>query len=499
MAPLGIGAMLDSPVRIKGEMAGVICSEHVGPARQWTEEEESLSGNLADLVSRAYSAYARRLAQEEVTRLNKNLERLVEEKTRNIKGMFRLINQGILTLREGGLIEADYSNHLETIIGNGKLEGLPFVQLLFKGAELGADKVAATEEAIESGSGAASLQWDSNSHLLPTELVRNFGGKRQHLEIDWLPMVSDATDECEKVMVVLRDVTALRELEALAREGAKELQTVERILAKGDVSTSTFLASARRDLKLVTQTSARFNRAEDLPAAFRSLHTIKGNSRTFGFTAVSHAAHNAEQYLSELRKSPHVPFQSDEFNPLLANVEKEVASVEASLKKLVGFSKGEDSRQPVHLHLPGLLNEILDGLASCAKETGVSSPQLNLQAPAAWTVRFFDDGRGYDVATLKDRATRLTNASFEGSPPKKVDEILSLAFISGVSTKGSVSQFAGRGVGLDAVREAVKRIGGDIRLTPTASAVSADGFCKAAYEITFPLAAFEDRKASKAA
>ena len=232
LAPLGINSMLDAPVRIKGETAGVICSEHVGPARQWTEEEESLAGNLADLVSRAFATYEKRKAQEEVIRLNQNLERLVEEKTRNIKGMFKLINQGILTLTKGGLVEPDYSRHLETIFGHGQLGNRKFVELIFNGVENSAEKVSAVEDALESGIGAPSFRWDTNSHLLPTELVRKTPLKLQHLEIDWLPMVSEATDECEKVMVVLKDVTLLRELEATARERAKELQTLGRICSK---------------------------------------------------------------------------------------------------------------------------------------------------------------------------------------------------------------------------------------------------------------------------
>ncbi len=53
-------------------------------------------------------------------------------------------------------------------------------------------------------------------------------------------------------------------------------------------------------------------------------------------------------------------------------------------------------------------------------------------------------------------------------------------------------------MGLDAVHAAVKRMGGDIRLAPT-GAVSTNGFCGAAYEITLPQEVFCELKASKSA
>jgi diguanylate cyclase (GGDEF)-like protein/PAS domain S-box-containing protein len=64
LAPLGITSMIDAPIRRLGEMAGVICSEHVGPPRHWTVEEESFCSSIADLVAMAVDAAERRDAQE---------------------------------------------------------------------------------------------------------------------------------------------------------------------------------------------------------------------------------------------------------------------------------------------------------------------------------------------------------------------------------------------------------------------------------------------------
>jgi two-component system sensor histidine kinase/response regulator len=53
LTPLGINSMLDVPIWVEGEMVGVVCHEHVGPARTWTPDEENfayLMGTIAALI-----------------------------------------------------------------------------------------------------------------------------------------------------------------------------------------------------------------------------------------------------------------------------------------------------------------------------------------------------------------------------------------------------------------------------------------------------------------
>jgi signal transduction histidine kinase len=51
LRPLGIASMLDAPVLKNGEMIGVVCHEHVGPAREWTTEERDFGMSVADSVA----------------------------------------------------------------------------------------------------------------------------------------------------------------------------------------------------------------------------------------------------------------------------------------------------------------------------------------------------------------------------------------------------------------------------------------------------------------
>jgi PAS domain S-box-containing protein len=57
--PLGINSRLDVPIRLRGQVVGVMCCEHVGPKRHWTLEEESFANSMGDFVTSALEAQER--------------------------------------------------------------------------------------------------------------------------------------------------------------------------------------------------------------------------------------------------------------------------------------------------------------------------------------------------------------------------------------------------------------------------------------------------------
>src|SRR4029453_10092953 len=52
----GITSMMDVPIWHKGRLYGVLCHEHVAPARRWTSDDEAFAANLAALASLALEA-----------------------------------------------------------------------------------------------------------------------------------------------------------------------------------------------------------------------------------------------------------------------------------------------------------------------------------------------------------------------------------------------------------------------------------------------------------
>ena len=71
LTPLKIGAMLDAPIRQKGNIVGVLCLEHVGGPRRWTIYEEQVASSLATMATLALGA-AERLEGEQALRQAKD-------------------------------------------------------------------------------------------------------------------------------------------------------------------------------------------------------------------------------------------------------------------------------------------------------------------------------------------------------------------------------------------------------------------------------------------
>jgi two-component system, chemotaxis family, sensor kinase CheA len=74
-----------------------------------------------------------------------------------------------------------------------------------------------------------------------------------------------------------------------------------------------------------------------------------------------------------------------------------------------------------------------------------------------------DDGGGVDVAAVRREAARLGRLTSNANDPSS-EQLLSLLLEGGISTSQSLTEVAGRGVGLDLVREALDSVGGSISL-----------------------------------
>lgn len=71
LSPLGITSMIDSPIWLKGKMVGVVCHEHVGQPREWSLEEQSFAGSIANMVASAIEASERRNLENQIRQSQK--------------------------------------------------------------------------------------------------------------------------------------------------------------------------------------------------------------------------------------------------------------------------------------------------------------------------------------------------------------------------------------------------------------------------------------------
>ncbi|MEU4156856.1 response regulator [Actinoplanes sp. NPDC026670] len=80
--------------------------------------------------------------------------------------------------------------------------------------------------------------------------------------------------------------------------------------------------------------------------------------------------------------------------------------------------------------------------------------------------RCLDDGRGFDLDALR-RTAEARGLLPAGGPPPDIDDLLRLVLQGGISTSPSVTEVAGRGIGMDAVREVAAQLQGEVTVRST--------------------------------
>ena len=118
-----------------------------------------------------------------------------------------------------------------------------------------------------------------------------------------------------------------------------------------------------------------------------------------------------------------------------------------------------------------LRNAIDHGAESAEARLAKGKPARNRirlaarQAEGRLLVTIEDDGRGIDPAAVRVAAARRGLADEAALMALSDEQALELIFTPGFSTAAEVSALSGRGVGMDAVRAAVHRLGGRIALS----------------------------------
>ena len=80
-------------------------------------------------------------------------------------------------------------------------------------------------------------------------------------------------------------------------------------------------------------------------------------------------------------------------------------------------------------------------------------------------IRIEDDGRGLDVAAIRERA--VSQGLIAADADLNKEELLTFVLQSGFSTAASVTQISGRGVGMDVANSEIKQLGGTLHIDTT--------------------------------
>lgn len=125
LIPLGITSMMDVPIWVRGRLWGVVCHEHVGPARRWTDAERDFAISIGHIVSMAVEARER----ADVERIARFSEFFMGVLSHDLRNPLATIRMAAEVLRQG---ETDITrrNSTQRIVRNTDLMARMIEQLL---------------------------------------------------------------------------------------------------------------------------------------------------------------------------------------------------------------------------------------------------------------------------------------------------------------------------------------------------------------------------------
>ncbi|MBC8123739.1 MAG: hybrid sensor histidine kinase/response regulator [Gemmatimonadaceae bacterium] len=120
-----------------------------------------------------------------------------------------------------------------------------------------------------------------------------------------------------------------------------------------------------------------------------------------------------------------------------------------------------------------LRNAVDHGIEPPLERSSLKPPQGTVRLEAQHmagmlSVTVTDDGRGVDLVALQRRILERGLASAEMIGHMSESELLDFLFLPNFTTRNTVSEISGRGVGLDVVRSMIKDTGGTVHASTTA-------------------------------
>ncbi len=243
---------------------------------------------------------------EEITFFNKNLEKLVDFKTKEIRSLLDHIPQGVCTIGEDTLIQKDYSAQLCDVLGTQDIAGRTVKELLLDPSTLSADQKDQIVQTLLASIGESIFNFDTNADKLPREIPYVLNKETRYLKATWNTEI-DGDDNVHRILLTLLDVTNEKALELKAQEQGRQLQMIRELLDASAEKLAQFFSTAlpllQENQKLLKQDTLE---TKTVRLLFVNAHTVKGAARTLQLRALADVIHTAEDFFSHVLKGQSV-------------------------------------------------------------------------------------------------------------------------------------------------------------------------------------------------
>ena len=345
-------------------------------------------------------------------------------------------------------------------------------------------------------------------------------------------------NEIARVLVSVADVTDAvlleEKIEQEREQNDVQLEMLSTILQADRRLVDDFVRNVKRHNTSVNNTlKAPGDRPNELrnkiDAIYREIHSLKGESSTLKLHGFTVLAENIETELAKLGKLPTLSGENflglavyvEELMKLTQTIEDLVSRLGGSspilpasatpaenhtlsnyYKKFVGELAERNHKQvdfsyvgieeTKHEETDTLIREIAVQLLRNAVVHGIETPdvrqahrklstghvrmELTETDDNQYSLVLEDDGKGIDYEAIRAKAVRIGQYTEEEAAKLGTKELLSLIFSSGFSTLDSSTEDAGRGVGLDIIKDRITALGGKIGVSTQAGAYTRFSF-----------------------
>ncbi len=330
----------------------------------------------------------------------------------------------------------------------------------------------------------------------------------------------------KNILVTVNDVTEKVTLEhelAQVREQTEhQLEVLTGILHANPSMLKRFVSSCfegfhRVNLMLREPAKSEAALRRKLNDIFVEIHAFKGEAGALGLESFQELAHRFESDIVDIRDRDNI--SGDDFFPLVVQLDKLIRhaeTVQSLSEKLAAFGKeatlvgnaqmdewhhlfhltssvAARANKKVDLVTSGLtevplgreLRKLVSDVAvQCIRNAvfhGIESPQERLQnykseigridlhlaqtPDGSIELSIRDDGRGFDYDAIRERALATGRWSEQELETWDSKKLASLIFEPGFSTAAGEGLDAGRGIGMDVLKEKIKQTRGKIRIS----------------------------------
>lgn len=453
-------------------------------------------------------------------------DELIELARQETNEILDTVNEGLFLINRDLIIGSQHSKKLKEMFGNKNLSNIPFEQLLSD--TINKNDLSTAQRFIKLLY-REDIKSELIGDLNPLKNVRInisdesdfFQQKNYSFNFSRVYEEGKIKDILTTVRDITQEVSLAKELSETQKKSEQQFEALAEILHTNPETLKLFIKNCFQSYKKINTLLKKPAKTspvlkEKLREISREIHQLKGESSSLGLSGFEGQTHAIENLISDLSKIKKMT--GDNFFGLVVEFEKLIKyteSIDDLSKKLISFTDNERSTKAsahqwdhlysladsvatrnakkVDLVLCGfhgvqldddlrksvnaiaiqcIRNAIVHGIETQEKRRQMNKPpngriDLKLTQGPSGDVELFiqDDGQGLDYDSIRKKAieTGLWNDSQLKDWSNK--QLASLIFHPGLSTTQTITNDAGRGVGMELVKSTVHTMGGKIRIS----------------------------------